>query len=74
MNMNKQTLTIRLDHSGDFATFGVSVMAYVKKTEVDGKPAYVVCSANGTALGTETSEAGAMLCARMNNLFPVAVQ
>ncbi len=73
--MNRQTITLKMLPSANFATFGVSVMAYVKKVDRDdGSPAYAIYAADGTRLGIETSERTAMLAIQQQNLFPVMVQ
>lgn len=58
----------------DFASFGVPVVAYVKRVNVEGHAAYAVHNADGTPIGIEDSMDLAALAARHKNLFPVLVQ
>ena len=72
--MNKQSLTLKLIHNGDFENFGVSVIAYVKKVDLAGLTAYAIHGADGKSLGIEPTEAMALSVAQQRNLFPVMVQ
>jgi len=72
--MNNHSVTLKLAHTADFAAFGMAVMAYVKKIEIDGQTVYAVHSADGAPLGIEHDERMAMLVAQQKNLFPVSVQ
>lgn len=72
--MKTHTVTIKVASSGDFASFGQSVVAYVKKIRHDGRDAYELCNANGEHITTEDSEYMAMQAAQKMNLFPVVVQ
>lgn len=71
---NSQADFIRAMKSADFQALGVPVVAYVKRIERDGVPAYALHSADGTALGVEASEDRAAMAALNKNLFPVMVQ
>lgn len=73
--MNKNTsVTLKLAATSDFASFGNSVIAYVRKIEEDGKVIYAIHGANGEQLAIEHSETGAMQAIQHMNLFPVVVQ
>ncbi|MBU6234253.1 MAG: hypothetical protein KGQ41_00265 [Alphaproteobacteria bacterium] len=72
--MKTQTVTLKLAATGDFANFGQSVVAYVKKTHEEGADAYTIYGANGERIAAEDTEAHAMQTAQGMNLFPVVVQ
>lgn len=73
--MNKGTsVTLKIAATSDFATFGTSVIAYVRKIEDGGKTLYAIHGANGEHLATEASEGAAMQAIQHMNLFPVVVQ
>ena len=58
----------------DFAAFGVPVVAYVKRIDLEGTTAYAVHGADGEPLAIEASEDLAALHAKHRNLLPVMVQ
>ena len=73
--MNRQTsVTLKLAATADFATFGTSVIAYVRKIDDGGKTSFVFFGANGEKLGAEQSETAAIQAIQQMNLFPVVVQ
>jgi hypothetical protein len=72
--MNKQPQNPKIMRSVDFATFGVPVVAYVKRIDLNGIRAYALHGADGEALGIEASEDLAALAARHKNLLPVLIQ
>lgn len=72
--MNKNTVTLRLVHNGDFFAFGTSVIAYVKRVDMGGRPAFALHGADGVLLGIESSEDMAMLTAQQKGLFGVLIQ
>lgn len=78
MNNTKFAAKMPNDHlimkMSDFAAFGVPVVAYVKKIDLDGVPAYSVHGADGQPLSVESSEDLAAMAARHKNLMPVMVQ
>ncbi len=73
MNKN-QTVTLKIVHTGDFATFGQAIVAYVRKVDCDGNQVFSLHGADGEQLGIEPTEQQAMLAAQQMNLFPVVVQ
>lgn len=74
MTTKTHTVTLKVANTGDFATFGHTVIAYVKKMDIDGQEAYAIFGANGEKIGAEPSENLAMITAQHMNLFPVVVQ
>ena len=71
---NTQADYIRAMKAADFQSLGVPVVAYVKRVDLGGIPAYALHGADGTALGIEASEDRAAMAAISKNLFPVMVQ
>ncbi len=73
--MNRpHVVTIKFAPTSDFASFGQSVVAYVKKIDLAGATAYSIHGADGVSLGIESNEHLAMLAAKQLNLIPVTVQ
>ncbi len=59
--------------AADLENWGVNVVAYVKKVEVEGGPAYAIHAANGEPLGLAGSRDVAFAGLRQNDLEPASV-
>lgn len=56
-----------------FANFGVPLVAYVKRIDVDGHNAFALMSADGNRIETLETEDMAAISAHRRNLLPVVV-
>jgi hypothetical protein len=72
--MINETDTIKAMKRAEFINFGVPVVAYIKRIDINGIPAFALHGADGEPLGVEASEDMAVLSARYKNLMPVKVQ
>ena len=59
--------------AADLAHWGVNVVAYVKKVEIEGGTAYAIHAANGEPLGLAGSRDVAFAGLRQNDLEPASV-
>lgn len=55
----------------DFASFGVNDLAYLKPTLADGKPAFAIHAADGTALTVIERHDVAMATVRQHDMEPL---
>ncbi|MCB1538776.1 MAG: DUF1150 family protein [Alphaproteobacteria bacterium] len=65
---------IRTMNASEFQALGGPLVAYVRRIDMGGIPAYALHGADGTKLGLEASEDLAALAARERDLLPVMVQ
>jgi hypothetical protein len=56
-----------------FALWGIDDVAYVKQVEIDGKPAWAIFAADGTALGATPDRDLAFATILQNDRNPVSV-
>lgn len=59
--------------AADLAQWGVNVVAYVKKVDIEGGTAYAIHAANGEPLGLAGSRDVAFAGLRQNDLEPASV-
>lgn len=59
--------------AADLAHWGVNLVAYVKKVEIEGGTAYAIHSANGEPLGLAGSRDVAFAGLKQNDLEPASV-
>jgi hypothetical protein len=59
--------------AADLAHWGVNVVAYVKKVEIEGGTAYAIHAANGEPLGLAGTRDVAFAGLRQNDLEPASV-
>jgi hypothetical protein len=74
MNNRPHTVTVKFAPTSDFASFGQSVVAYVKKIDMGGTLLFSIHGADGETLGVEANEHAAMVAAQQLNLIPVTLQ
>ncbi len=58
----------------DFLTFGVNQIAYIKPTNVLGRPVYTLHGADGSALAVMDDYNAAIMAVRQNDMEPVTLQ
>ena len=64
---------MQLMASGDFAAWGVNVVAYVKPEIIDGQRVFIIHGADGEPLGVAPVRELAFSAARENDLEPLSV-
>ena len=57
----------------DFALWGVEDVAYIRKIEIDGKPEWAICGADGSGIAIAPNRDLAFAAARQNDLEPLSV-
>ena len=57
----------------DFAMWGIEHVAYVRKVDLDGKPVWAICAADGSGIGVAPERELAFAAARQNDLEPLSV-
>jgi hypothetical protein len=72
--MRNETDNFKAMKRAEFINFGVPVVAYIKRVDINGLPAFALHGADGEPLGIEESEDMAVLSARYKNMLPVKVQ
>ena len=64
---------LRALSANDFATLGMSDLAYVKPVQVDGRPAYAIHAADGTQMAVVNDRELALAAIRQHDLDAVDV-
>jgi hypothetical protein len=57
----------------DFASWGVSDVAYVRRITIDGKAGWAICAADGSGIGMAPERDLAFAAARQHDLEPLSV-
>lgn len=71
--MNQMTLFLRQLSPKDFASFGVNDLAYVKPTLAEGRPAFAIHAADGTALTVVPRHDVALATVRQHDMEPLSL-
>lgn len=71
--MNPIEQSLRSLSPGDFASWGVDYLAFVKAVVVDGRGGFAVHAADGTPLAVLADRDTAFAAVRQNDMEPVSV-